>query len=435
MKKSNNAALLFATVLLCTTVTSCFDTADSTAKKINQLMPYFIQDPVEVIKSNIARNTDPAATDEELQKLTSGNMQFALDVYNAASENEGNIFFSPYSISIAMAMAYAGARGETGEEMANAMNFNLGQDRLHNAFNDLDLRLNADTGEGLTLNVANAAWCQKDFSFESAYLDLIAANYGSGVYLQDFMANPEGSRIKINGWVSDRTNNLIKVLIPEGVINTLTRLVLTNAIYFKAEWLSTFEPRDTKQDIFHGVYEDSQVDMMSKEFIFSYYDGAEFTAVELPYKGNKFSMLVVLPDEGKFSSVEDSLNAGVINEIISNLNEEQVRLKLPKFSFEMELGLKDILKGLGMNIAFEPWQADFSGITTAVDLFISNILHKAFVAVDEKGTEAAAATAVFFEDTCAPPPPIVMTIDRPFIFLILHKQTNTILFMGRVVNL
>ncbi|HET7010615.1 MAG TPA: serpin family protein [Anaerolineales bacterium] len=391
--------------------------------------------------SDKPRDQSPSASPEDIAALAEGNAALAFDLYRSLRAGEGNLFFSPYSISVALAMTYAGAAGETADQMADTLHFTLPQNRLHPAFNayslDLEARAEADSeGTPFELSIANSLWGQEGFPFRDEFLDVLAENYGAGMRLVDFAADPEASRQAINEWVSDETRKKIQDLIPQGAIDAMTRLVLANAIYFKAAWLHAFEAEATSPEPFH-LLDGSTVDvpMMHQEESFSYSAGPGYQALELPYETGNMSMLIILPEEGQFPTVEQALNEGVLREIVEDLGSRPVVLTLPKFTYESAFALKDVLQELGMSDAFDPDRADFSGMDGARDLFIGSVLHKAFVSVDEEGTEAAAATAVIMQVTSAPiDEPVHFTVDRPFIFLIRDGQTGSLLFVGRVVD-
>ena len=395
----------------------------------------------EVVKSDKARITSPDVSASERATLVEGNSAFAFELYRALREKDGNLFYSPYSISLALAMTYAGARGETAEQMAAALQFMLEQERMHPAFNWLDAELarrgqggQGKDGKGFRLNIVNAIWGQKDYTFLSDFLDVLAENYGAGLRILDFITEAEKSRLIINDWVSDQTEGRIKDLIPQGAINELTRLVLTNAIYFNAAWEYPFDEKMTADGPFCLLNgQQVTVPMMKQTESFGYTEGEEYQAVELLYDGNELSMVILLPEAGEFEAFEQGLNAEKVSDIISNLRPTQVVLTMPKFEFESEFSLKDMLADMGMPIAFSG-AADFSGMTGTPDLCISEVLHKAFVSVDEAGTEAAAATAVIMKETAIPNEPVQVTIDRPFVFLIRDIGTGAILFVGRVLN-
>ena len=395
----------------------------------------------EVIQSEKQRITSPEVDTTELTTLVNGNSAFALDLYQALRDKEGNLFYSPYSISLALAMTYAGARGETEKQMADTLHFTLPQGHLHPAFNSLDLELSqrgkgakGKDGEGFRLNIANAIWGQKDYHFLATFLDVLAENYGAGLRVLDFTSEPEKSRIVINDWVSEETEARIKDLLPQGSIDPFTRLVLTNAIYFNAAWQYPFEENATTNGLFHLLQGgEVTVPMMKQKKLLSYAESEGYQAVELPYDGHELSMIILLPQAGNFEAFEKSLDAQQVDAIIKNLEPSQVTLTMPRFEFASSFSLREALAAMGMPDAFSG-NADFSGMTGNRDLFISDVVHKAFVSVDEAGTEAAAATAVIMTLTALPEDTVEMTIDRPFIFLIRDIKTGAISFVGRVVN-
>jgi serpin B len=339
-------------------------------------------------------------------------------------------------------MTYAGSRGETEAQMAQTLHF-LPQDRLHAALNALDLEL-AKRGAAassdatpLQLNIANAVWAEQTFPFLQSYLDLLAQNYGAGIQLADFINQYEAVRKEINGWVSDETNEKIQDLLPEGVLKPSTRMVLVNAIYFKADWRTPFDPANTHDAPFHLLDgSDVQVKMMSESLSgVPYVQGDGYQAIGLPYQGDTADMVIIVPEEGRFEEFESMLNDQKLDEILGSMQPGGgLQLELPKFSFTADFGLKDQLTVMGMPDAFDPDRADFSGMTGTRDLYIDDVLHKAFVAVDEKGTEAAAATAVIMDLASVMLPDVTLTVDRPFIFLIRDLPSGQILFAGRVLN-
>jgi len=395
----------------------------------------------EVLKSDKERITSPDVSPSEQALLVEGNSAFAFKLYLALKGEEGNLFYSPYSISLALAMTYAGARGETAQQVAATLQFLLDQERLHPAFNWLDAELASrgegaagKDGEGFRLNIVNAIWGQKDYSFLSTFLDVLAENYGAGLRILDFINETEQSRLAINKWVSKQTNKRIPDLIPQGAIDEWTRLVLTNAIYFNAAWAYPFDEEMTADGPFY-LLDGGQVivPMMRQTESFGYTEGEGYQAVELLYDGGELSMVIFLPEAGKFEAFEEGLQSQQVSDVISGLQPTEVALTMPKFEFDSEFSLKDTLAGMDMPIAFSS-SADFSGMTGNPELFISDVVHKAFVAVDEAGTEAAAATAVIMPTSAAPELPVEVTIDRPFIFLIRDIETGAILFVGRVMN-
>jgi len=394
----------------------------------------------EVISSDKTRDTSPDVKPAATKELVAGNTGFAFELYQALREAEGNLFCSPHSISVALAMTYAGARGETERQMADTLHFTLGQDGLHPAFNALDLALAARgegaegrEGRGFELHIINAIWGQSGHRFLSEFLDMLAVNYGAGLRLLDFEREPERCRVIINDWVSEQTRERIKDLIPRGLITPLTVLVLTNAIYFDAAWEHKFEAHATRPGPF-TLLDGAKVnvDMMSQAAEFGYAEGEGYQALEMPYDGRELSMVVVLPNEGRFREFDESLDAERVQTIIAGLKPRLVWLSMPKFKYESSLKLAETLAAMGMPAAFA--RADFSGMDGTRELFISEVVHKAFVAVDEQGTEAAAATAVIIEKGLGPVPQAEFRADRPFIFLIRDIESGAVLFVGRVLN-
>jgi serpin B len=398
--------------------------------------------PEDVAKSQKPRDMNPAVSDTEMTTLVRGNTVFALDLYQHVRTGEGNLFYSPYSISAALAMTYAGARGQTEAEMKNTLQFLLPQSRLHPAFDRLEITLAsrgqttpAKDGKGFRLNVVNAIWGQRDFRFQPDFLDILSMNYGAGLRLLDFVRAPENCRKYINDWVSEQTNNKINDLIPRGLIDNSTWLVLTNAIYFNAAWAYQFDKNYTRDGTFHTLNGDPvTVPMMADEAYYSYAKGKNYQAVELPYNGYQLSMVILLPDSGQFGAFENALTYDRLSQVIGSFKRQRVALTMPKFVFLTDFSLKQTLQAMGMPQAFMA-QADFSGMTGHPNLKIDDVIHKAFVSVDEAGTEAAAATAVL-QGVMAiqPEAALELKIDRPFIFLIRDIPTGTILFVGRVLN-
>jgi serpin B len=378
----------------------------------------------EIARSAKERVTSPDVDTTDLDDLASGNSAFAFDLYRVLKkEGNDNLFYSPHSISLALAMTVAGARGETERQMADTLHFTLPQSRLHPAFNSLDLELaqrgegaDGKDGEGFRLHIVNAIWGQEGYGFLSE-------------------GAPEESRVTINEWVGDQTENRIEDLIPPDAIDPLTRLVLTNAIYFNAAWAEPFESDLTEDGPFYQLDgSEVTVPMMRQTASFGYAKGEGVQAVELPYDGGELSMVILLPDAGEFDAFESALDAGRVDGIVEDLAHRQVALTMPRFEFESGFSLVDALTALGMSDAFTE-AADFSGMTGTRDLFIGDVIHKAFVSVDEEGTEAAAATAVVVEVEAMPPEETVeVTVDRPFIFVIRDIETGAALFVGRVVD-
>jgi serpin B len=388
----------------------------------------------------------PAVSADDVAAQARGNTAFALAV--AARAPEGNLFFSPYSISTALAMTYAGARGQTATQMADALHFVLPPDKLHPAFNAIDLALasraaikdrDGQSVEAFKFSVANALWGDQRLKIQPSFVDLVGTNYGAGLRTVDFGV-PETARATINGWVSDQTSKRIQNLIPEGILTPLTRLVLTNAVYFLAPWETPFSPKATADGPFTKADNSPvTVPMMHRSGHMAYAEGDGWQAAELPYRGGQVVCDVLLPAAGKFAAFEQALTADQLGTMLGALGDHRVNLAMPRFKTTSSLGLNEVLKALGMKDAFDPDKADFSGINGAGSeadrLHISAVLHKAFVKLDEAGTEAAAATAVVMGVRSARGDrPVVMSVDRPFLFLIRDLPTGQILFWGRIVD-
>lgn len=394
-------------------------------------------------RTAVARSSAAVATADQ-GALIAGNRAFAFTLYQQLANDPqqgGNLFFSPLSISLALAMTYAGARGDTATEIANAMRFTLPQERLHPAFGWLDLEL-ANRGQGaqgtggqpFRLSLSNSLWGEQQASFETPFLDTLAQNYGAGIKLVDFMHSPDPSRIQINDWVAERTAQRIRGLLPSGSVDEGTRLVLVNAVYFNAAWQSQFSALSTMDAAFSRLDgATATVALMSQVGYFPYAEGSDYQAIELPYSGGDLAMLVVLPGTGRFSAFEQSFDDAKLTEIQSALTSRNVRLSLPKFKVEGGFSAKAALQALGMSAAFLPGAANFSGISTTEAWNIADIVHKGFVEVDETGTEAVAATGVVAGTTSVPPQPVLFRADRPFLFAIVDKPTNTLVFFGRFI--
>ena len=400
------------------------------------------QDPIgsKELKSEKSRETPSVAT-QDLQAQVQGNGELALDLYQELrAKSEGNLFYSPHSISMALAMLHAGARGNTEAQMAQALHYVLPQSQLHPVMNALDQELEsrgqnakAADGKAFRLNIVNAIWGQEGYSFLQSYLDLLAVSYGAGLRLENFRDFPDDSRIDINKWVERNTENRIKDLLKPGTITPATRLVLTNAIYFNAAWAKPFEADATQDEAFQ-LLNGTQVTakMMHGATQAGYAEGAGYKAVALPYDGDELSMLVIVPDAGRFQTFEQSLDNATVDAIVKGLDwSGQVTVGLPRFELEDEHRLSEPLIALGMKDAFG--NADLSGIDGTKSLVVSDVLHKAFVKVNEEGTEAAAATAVVVAGSAMVENHEVVA-NRPFIFLIRDHATGAILFVGRVLN-
>ena len=357
--------------------------------------------------------------------------QLSIDLYQRlAADSDGNLFLSPYSISSALAMTYGGARGETAEQMEDTLYLG-GPGATHPAFSHLRKTLNGIQEKGhVQLSVANSLWPQRDYTFLPDYLAITKEFYGSTIEPVDYKADAEGARQKINGWVEQQTNDRIKDLIPAGMLDRATRLVLANAIYFKGNWARQFKPDHTRPAPFHRADGKTvDVPMMSQTADFRMAHTNGFQALELPYEGGDLSMLILLPSKPDgLPALEKSLTLELLDGL--QFNEMETMVQLPKFKLESTFNLGTTLAAMGMPLAFSG-QADFSGMTGKKDLSISEVVHKAFIEVNEDGTEAAAATAVIMRMTSMPP---MFEANHPFLFLIRENSTGAILFIGRVTD-
>lgn len=392
----------------------------------------------QLVRADVPYSTNTTIDDEQLAALVTGDIEFALDLLRSAADG-GNAILSPFSIAAALTMSYAGARGVTAQQMRDVLHIVLPDDAVHEARNELSLRIAdvperdpSDDREPMRANIANSLWGQVGFPFEEAFLETLSSAYDAGVRLVDFIADAEGARTDINEWVADETEDRIQDLLPPGSVDTTTRLVLTNAIWFKAAWWDSFDPDRTEPGVFHTYGgENVTVPMMHGGGRMGFSSGDGFEAVRLVYAGGA-SMLIIAPAAGRFDDVMAGLDAPQLAAIEESMSTHQVTITMPKFEFETTLSLKGTLGDLGMTDAFAPDVADFSGISEAArDLHIQDVLHKAFISVDEEGTEAAAATAVVVGVTSAVPGATI-TLDNPFIFLIRNDSTGEILFAGTV---
>lgn len=396
---------------------------------------------IEVVSSALSREASPDVSEAQLTAFGEGATEFAFDLYAQGAQEDGNVFMSPYSVQVGLSMLHAGAVGNTRDELGNGLRFALQEPELYRAFNATDIALEGRSDElaggeessgDLELRVVNAMFGQRGTAFQPDYLDTLAVNYGAPMYGADFLGDPEGERQAINQWVEDQTETRIKDLLPQGSLNEAV-FVLANAIYFKGSWLTPFNPANTGQELFQAPGGDVTVSMMNGSAS-DYMQGDGYAALELKYIADAVRILFILPDEGRFDEVEAAFDADMFQQTRQALSRYDVTLKLPKFSFESELALKDAMQALGVQQAFVDGSADLSGIAGAPgQIFVSAMLHKAFVAVDEQGTEAAAATAAIGSATSAPPPADFF-LDRPFMFVIHDEPTGQVLFVGRLVD-
>lgn len=382
--------------------------------------------PVEVPKPTV---TVPP---EDLKALVDGNNEFAFDLYKQlAKKHNGNIVFSPYSISSALAMTYAGARGETAEQMAKVLHFTLPQEKLHPAFAQLNWQLQSDKDKPYELFVANALWGQKGFGFQKEFLKLARDSYGAGLREVDFSGNPDAARKKINSWGAKCTKEKIPELLGPGDIHTNVKLVLANAIYLKAGWYLQFSKKETAEGAFEvSPGEKVSVPMMHQYQKLNCHSAAQFQLLELPYKGQRLSMVLLLPAK-RHGLAELSLSGADLTSAISKLKPYMANVTLPRFKFASHQDLNESLKGMGMPLAFSQ-AADFSGLSADNSLWIDKAIHEAYISTDEEGTEAAAATVVTMASSL--PPPFSFRADHPFLFMICDKPTCSVLFIGRVLK-
>ena len=375
---------------------------------------------------------DKNYTAEKLNSLVDSLNIFSIDFYQKISENkQDNIFFSPYSIFVALSMAYEGAQENTAEQMYNILHFLQNDSETQGSFGKIYNLLNQKQ-IGYTINTANAFWIQQNYPFLPEYINLLQNYYMAEANELDFSKNVEAAGI-INAWIENQTNGKIKDMIDSGALSEYTRLVLTNAIYFKGLWENPFDPKYTyNTDFIVNSSNTIKIDMMSlSDCTFNYTETNELQILKLPYKGSDLSMLIILPKENNISVVESALNTANIQYWNNSLQEMKINIDIPKFKFNTEYNLNTILIKMGMIDAFSVTDADFSGMDGTKNLFISDVLHKAFVEVNEEGTEAAAATSVIVTTSAVTQS---FNADHPFVFLIQHEKTGAILFMGKIMN-
>jgi serpin B len=385
--------------------------------------------------------TDPAVK-ANIPVVAKNNNQFALDLYAKLRGADGNLFFSPYSISTALAMTRAGAAGDTAAETDETLHFTLPEVQLQPAFGALVKEVNgdpADAKRGYQLSTANALWGQKGFAFKNDFLKLVNNNYGAGLNEVDFKNATEQARGAINAWVEKETRDKIKDLLHPGDLTADTRLVLANAIYFKGDWANQFKKDQTKNEPFHlDADKKADVPLMHQTGEYNYLDGDAFQALELPYSGKNLTMVVLLPKKADgLADFEKDFTADKLATWIGKLRNQKVIVSLPKFKTTQRVSLARTLSEMGMKNAFTS-NADFSGMGGEPgELALSDVIHKAFIDVNEEGTEAAAATAVISVKASAvhvEPPTPVFRADHPFVFLIRDTRSGSILFLGRIVD-
>ena len=368
---------------------------------------------------------------QKVEQQAQNNNVFAWELYQKliSESPDKNIFYSPYSISTALAMTYAGAKKNTAQEMQRTLHFL--QDAPHPAFSGLIDQIQMKNSD-YQLSVANALWGQKNTSFLPEFLNTTGNYYGAGLHEVDFLSEKEKARQTINRWVAKNTEDKIQELFPPNSLSEQTRLVLTNAIYFKGSWLHAFEASATAQDVFYTSADAKvNVDMMTQKQRFPYYEEQDLQVVQLPYRGEDLKMLILLPKH--LESLDSSISEQKLQKILSEMRSTKVWVKMPKFKTRYRLDAKSVLQNMGIKDAFSR-AADFSGINGKQNLYIAKVVHEAFVNIDEEGTEAAASTGVAVNVKSAARPPLKFFVNRPFLFTIIHSKTNSTLFIGRIID-
>jgi serine protease inhibitor len=381
------------------------------------------------------------ASEAPSAQLARADTQFALDLYADLKARPGNLFFSPYSILTCLALCYSGASGNTHKQMAEVLHLPPNQQTLNAAVGPLQQALDrAQVQDGVRLRIANALWAQDGHPFLPAFLALARTQYQANLNQADFKTSPASAIHAINRWISERTEGKIPAMLGPGSLNEATRLVIANAIYFKAAWMRPFPKTETKsQPFFVSGGRQAQVQMMHHMDTIPYTENRQFQAVELPYTGDALAMLILLPKRGQsLEELESDLTPAFLANCLKAMNTRKVNLFLPRFKLDMALELAPELAKMGMPDAFSR-KADFSGIDGARNLFVSAVSHKARVEVGEEGTEAAAATTAHFSMLAVPahrpPPPPVFRADHPFLFFIREKSAGVLLFVGRLAAL
>jgi serine protease inhibitor len=382
-------------------------------------------------KSSVSRDA-PSASPADVRAQAGADDAFAGRLYATLAPSQQTFAVSPFSISQALAMTSAGARGTTLAQLERALGFALPHDRLHAALNAIDSQLAARERDGIKLDLANSLWGQSGLRFAPPFLDTLARDYGAAMRLVDYRADADGAARRINAWVAAHTHDKIQRLLAPGTLDESTRLVLVNAVYLKADWADPFDPNDTAPGAFHAAGGDVSAKFMHREGAMPYVHSDGYQAVELTYKGGQLAMDLILPDKGRLAAVEGKLGAGGIAKLTAGMRPARVALGLPKLDLTSRFELADALKALGARDIFSD-HADLSGITTEEALQLARVVHEVKLRVDEKGTEAAAATAPVARATAAPAePPIAVTLDRPFILAVRDKATGENLFLARV---
>lgn len=398
------------------------------------------RDSKNIIRSDLPRVESPAVSEAQETQLRDGNNNFAFDLYQHLNqEKTANLIYSPYSLWLAFSMLYAGAQGETENQLADVFHF-LSQQSQHVALNALDQRIQAwstlkeaeNEGTPFQLRVANAVWGQQGYTYNQPYIDLLATQYGAGLRLLDFQKSAEKARQVINAWVDEKTDGRIKEIAAPGSISGDTRLVLTNAILFKAGWVHKFDKQATEDGTF-TLLDGTQVTtpLMHQRAALDYVENEDYQAIRLYYASYNAEMWIILPGEGRFKAVQDGLSSNLISALQQQAGMADVTLSIPSFKFETDLALNQLLEQMGLSEAFCP-AGNYSGIAEDAGLCIGQAVHKATISLDEEGTEATAATMV--EVPVSIMQEIELTVDRPFIFAIVGHDSGLILFLGQVLD-
>lgn len=394
-------------------------------------------------RSEKPRETKPNVAPGDLDTLTGDERTFATKLFAQLAKNQPgeNVFFSPHSIYTAFGMLYAGAQGSTESAMASGLEYSLPQARLHAAMNALDLALESRAtgaagtgadGKGFRLAIANSVWSQKGFAFETPYLDTLAVNYGAGLNLVDFLGDGEGASKQINAWIEAKTEGRIKDLVKG--LPSQTKVVLANAVYFNAAWQDQFTESATVDGMFQCLYGAQPAKLMKTTSYGGYSQTAAYDALSLRYEGGKVEFVAIAPKAGTYDTYESGFDRAAFDAAVAGLKSGQVDVTMPRFEIKGDaVSLKPALSTLGLGEIFAD-NANFKGVTPAEGFHVFDAVHKAFVKVNEKGTEAAAATAIIAGTTSVGPTPVPITLDRPFLFAIRDVPTGAVLFLGRVVK-
>lgn len=440
MKPNANLTRTLCGLALTFTASSCTKKAtseDASAPPKVTVVETTTPESAEITSETKTAETVPANTED----FVAASNALGMDLYRLEAKKPGNLLFSAPSIEVAFAMTYAGAQGETAEQMRTALHLPEGNE-IHDSASAMLAAWNTPN-EDYQLRVVNRLFGEKSYTFLAPFLERVKNSYAAPLESLDFQGQPDQQRKHINSWVMEQTESRIEDLLPEDSIQGDTRLVLVNAIYFLGTWTKTFDPaRTSPQPFLVNGKKSVKVPMMAQTSHFNYGEGKGFKVLEMPYKGDDLAMTIVLPDDAKgLAAVEAQMNAENMSSWLSGLREENVSVKLPRFELkDARIALVDDLKALGMKAAFEAKAADFSAMSKPVskndELYISKAFHEAFIKVDEKGTEAAAATAVVMATRAmaAPVKTINFHVDHPFVFAIRDVKTGAILFLGRVVN-